>query len=284
MRVRGASSRRDNPPPMRLNLPRDRPWNGTTAMSLNSQFTWLQFIGMKLFQVSDLPAPDSKRVAIRRNGGDFTTGGREDYGSFVDLQSLNGELIDDKFPDDRQGNLYKKVRPDRDWAYRNGDLDRYAGDGWGKQTNSSEDDWSDLDEFLRVMNEADNDPDYIAQVEVVANLDQWMRWFAVEALIANGETNASNGTDDDYSIYRGVLDTRFVFLPHDLDTILGQGDGSRITDPEFTIFDMIGRGDVLGPLVPLFNDAGIRTRYHDALRDLIRTGFSKARLDRKSVV
>lgn len=279
MRVRGASSRRDNPPPMRLNLPRDRPWNGTTAMSLNSQFTWLQFIGMKLFQVSDLPAPDSKRVAIRRNGGDFTTGGREDYGSFVDLQPLNGELIDDKFPDDRQGNLYKKVRPDRDWAYRDGDLDRYAGDGWGKQTNSSEDDWSDLDEFLRVMNEADNDPDYIAQVEVVANLDQWMRWFAVEALIANGETNASNGTDDDYSIYRGVLDTRFVFLPHDLDTILGQGDGSRITDPEFTIFDMIGRGDVLGPLVPLFNDAGIRTRYHEALRDLIRTSFSKARFD-----
>ena len=55
------------------------------------------------------------------------------------------------------------------------------------------------------MNQASGDPDYIAQVEAVANLDQWMRWFAVEALIANGETNASNGADDDYSMYRGRL-------------------------------------------------------------------------------
>lgn len=279
MRVRGASSRNDTPPPMRLNIPRDRRWNGTSSMNLNSQFTWLQFIGMKLFQASDLPAPDSMRIALRRNGQDPTTGDNEDYGRFVHLQPLNGDLIDEKFPNDRQGNLYKKVRPDVDWAFRNGNFERYSQDGWGKQTNESENDWSDLDEFLRVMNQASGDPDYIAQVEAVANLDQWMRWFAVEALIANGETNASNGTDDDYSMYSGVVDSRFIFLPHDLDTILSFGDGSRITDPEFTIFDMIGRGDTLAPLVPLFTDPSIRTRYHQALRDLIQTSFSKARFD-----
>ena len=279
MRVRGASSRRDNPPPMRVNIPRDTPWNETTQMNLNSQFTWLQFMGMKILQASDLAASDSKRIALRRNGNDPTSGNQEDYGSFVHLQPPNGEFIDDKIPEDRQGNLYKKVRPDVDWAYRDGDLTRYARDGWGKQTNDSEDDWSDLDEFLRVMNEAPGSPDYIDQVEVVANLDQWMRWFAAEALIANGETNASNGADDDYSMYRGVVDPRFIFLPHDLDTILGQGDGSRITDPEFTIFDMSGRGDSLGPLVPLFNEPEIRTRYFMALRDLLQSSFSKPRFD-----
>jgi hypothetical protein len=279
MRVRGASSRNDTPPPMRLNIPRDRRWDGTSSMNLNSQFTWLQFIGMKLFQASDLPAPDSKRIALRRNGQDPTSGDLEDYGRFVHLQPLNGDLIDEKIPNDRQGNLYKKVRPDVDWAFRDGNFGRYSQDGWGKQTNESENDWSDLDEFLRVMNQASGDPDYIAQVEVVANLDQWMRWFAVEALIVNGETNASNGADDDYSMYRGTVDSRFIFLPHDLDTILSFGDGSRITDPEFTIFDMIERGDTLAPLTPLFTDPSIRTRYHHALRDLIQTSFSKARFD-----
>ena len=166
-------------------------------MNVNTQFTWLQFIGMKLFQASDLPAPDSKRIAFRRNGSDPARERQEDYGSFVHLQPLNFEFVDKKMSKDSQGNLYKKVRPDVNWAYRGGDLDRYARDGWGKQTNGSENDWTDLDEFLRVMNRADNDPDYINQVEAVANLDQWMRWFAVETLIANGETNASKGTDDD---------------------------------------------------------------------------------------
>ena len=279
VRVRGASSRRDTPPPMRLSLPRDRKWNGESQLNLNTQFTWLQFIGMKLFQVSDLLAPDSKRVAIRRNGQDLAQDTEEDYGSFVHLQPLNSEFIDEKMSEDAQGNLYKKVRPDVNWAYRGGDLARYSRDGWGKQTNESEDDWTDLDEFLRIMNQADGDPDYIDQVESVANLDQWMRWFAVEALIANGETNASNGTDDDYSMYRGLLDPRFQFIPHDLDTILGRGDDSRITDPEHTLFDMVRSGESLGPLVPLFEEPTIRVRYFEALRQLIETSFSKERFD-----
>ena len=279
VRVRGASSRQDTPPPMRLNLPRDRKWNGESQLNLNTQFTWLQFIGMKLFQASDLPAPDSKRIALRRNGQDLAQDTEEDYGSFVHLQPLNSEFIDDKLQDDAQGNLYKKVRPDVNWAYRAGNLERYARDGWGKQTNESEDDWADLDEFLRVMNQADAQPDYIDQVEAVANLDQWMRWFAVETLIANGETNASNGTDDDYSMYRGGLDPRFQFIPHDLDTILGRGDGSRITDPEHTLFDMTLSGESLGPLIPLFEEPTIRVRYFEALRNLIGTSFSKQRFD-----
>ena len=279
VRVRGASSRRDNPPPMRINIPRSRSWNGITQMNLNTQFTWLQFIGMKLFQASDLPAPDTSRISVWRNGNELAGGDEEDYGSLVYVQPPNFEFVDHKMPGDSQGNLYKKVRPDVNWAYREGDYDRYVRDGWGKQTNESEDDWTDLDEFLRVLNQADSDTDYIDQVEKVANLDQWMRWFAVETLIANGETNASNGTDDDYSMYRGVSDPRFIFLPHDLDTILGRGDGSRITDPEHTLFDMIESGPTLGPLIPLFNDPGIRTRYFQELRKLTRGSFSKVRFD-----
>ena len=279
MRIRGASSRNDTPPPVRVNIPSDDPWGGETRLNLNTQFTWLQFIGMKLFQSSGLPAPDTRRIAMRRNGVDRSEPDQEGYGSVVHVQPLQEEFIDAKFPEDSGGNLYKKVRPDNDWAYRDGDANAYRGDGWGKQTNSSADDWTDLDEWLRVMNQAPGDPDYIAQVEAVADLDQWMRWFACMTILANGETNASNGTDDDYSIYRGEADTRFVFLPHDLDTILGQGDFSSITDPESTIFDMIERGDSLGPLEPLFQDPGILTRYYTALRELLQTTFSAEQFD-----
>ena len=279
MRIRGASSRNDTPPPTRVNLPSDNPWDGEIRMNLNTQYTWLQFIGMKFFQASGLPAPDTKRVAMRRNGVEQTEQGQEGYGSIVHVQPLQEEFIDSHIPSDAGGNLYKKVRPDNDWAYRNGNANAYLNDGWSKPTNASENDWSDLNEWLRVMNQAPGDSEYIEQVEVVANLDQWMQWFAIMTIINNGETNASNGTDDDYSIYRGVADPRFIFIPHDLDTILGQGDGSTITNPQSTIFDMIERGDSLGPLVPLFQNPGILTRYYTALRQQLQTTFSAEQFD-----
>ncbi|MDB4792110.1 CotH kinase family protein, partial [Akkermansiaceae bacterium] len=91
-------------------------------------------------------------------------------------------------------------------------------DGWSKQTNSSENDWSDLDEMLRIINNASEDDDFIEQLEASINLDQWMNWFAAMTILANGETNISNGADDDFSAYRGLQASRFVLLPPTIST------------------------------------------------------------------
>jgi len=279
MRVRGAGSRNHTPPPMRVSLPRDREWNNMTRMNLNTKYTYLQFLGMKLFQASEMRAPDTYRVQVRINGGDISLGNQFDYGSMVHVQPLSGEFLDDKFETDADGNLYKKVRPDRDWAWRDGDIEDYESDGWIKQSNSSENDWSDLDELLGVMSNATEDPDYLDQIEALADVDQWMKWYAAMAILANGETNISNGADDDYSIYRGTNDPRFVFIPHDLDTILSIGDGSRIEDPTHTLFDMIEDDDVLDPLVPFFTNPLVIERYYRTLRVLLQTTFSKEEFD-----
>ena len=279
IRVRGAGSRSHNPPPMRVSVPRDNLWNDRSAMNWNTKFTYSQYIGMRLFQGAGLAAPDGKPMHVRWNGEDRLRDDAFDYGLAVHMEVLDGDYADDKYPEDPRGNLYKKVRPDREWAWRDGDVDRYIADGWGKETNADENDWTDLDQWLGVMNNAPGEPDYIAQVESVVDLDQWMMWFAAMAVIANGETNASNGADDDFSMYRGVLDPRFQMVPHDLDTILGNGDGSRITDPEHTIFDMISRGNVLDPLVPLFSDPSVLTRYYQALRELLQGNFAKEEFD-----
>ena len=279
MRVRGAGSRNHTPPPMRLAIPRDTPWNDMTLLNLNTKFTYLQFLGMKLFQASGIRAPDTYRVQVRLNGGNIALHDSFDYGSMVHVQPLSEEFIDDKYATDNDGNLYKKARPDREFRWLDGDFAGYPNDGWGKQTNGSENDWSDLDELLRVINTTSEDPDYIQQVEAVADLDQWMDWFATMAILGNGETNISNGADDDYSMYRGTIDPRFVFIPHDLDTILSIGDGSRIEDPTHTIFDMLEVGNILDPLVPLFSHPEIRERYFHALRNLLQTSFAKEQFD-----
>ena len=279
MRPRGAGSRNHTPVPMRVSLPRDNDWNDMTRMNLNTRFSYLQFLGMKLFQASGIEAPDTYRVQVRINGGGITRGDQFDYGSVVHVQPLSGEFIEDKFPNDDDGNLYKKVRPDREFRWRDGDINGYESDGWSKQTNGSRNDWTDLDEMLRVVNNTSEDPDYLDQMETVANLDQWMDWFALNAILANGETNISNGADDDFSMYRGANDPRFVFLPHDLDTILSIGDNSRRENPEHTIFDMIEFGDVLNPLVPLFNNPLIVDRYFRSLRKFLQTTCSKEEFD-----
>ena len=89
----------------------------------------------------------------------------------------------------------------------------------------------------------------------------------------------SNGADDDFSIYRGIHNPRFVLIPHDLDTILSFGDGSRIENPQHTLFDMIERGDELGPLEPFFQEPAVIERYYRALRRLLQTSFSEEEFD-----
>ena len=279
MRVRGAGSRSHTPVPMRISFPRDNKWNGMEKMNLNTKFTYLQFLGMKLFEASGMQAPDTYRLQVRINGEDIARGDEFDYGSIVHVQPLSSEFIDDKFEIDDGGNVYKKVRPDRDFRWRDGNINEYESDGWSKQTNSSENDWSDLDEMLRIINNNSGDDDYIAQIEEVVNLDQWIRWLGAMTIIANGETNISNGADDDFSMYRGLADPRFVLLPHDLDTILSIGDGSRIDNPEHTLFDMIDENDVLDPFIPLFTHPLIIERYFETLRMLLQTSFSKQEFD-----
>jgi hypothetical protein len=286
VRYRGASSRDFTPPPNRVDVPSDQPYNGSSKLNINSKFTYLQFIGMKLLYSSGVRAPDTKRILYRRNGVNFMSPTAvENYGYWAHLEPLGSEFVDNHFPNDSGGNLYKKVRPDNDWAYRTGSVAAYLSDGWIKSNNTAADDWTQLDNFLRVMTQAQGAGNYLQQVQAVADLDQWAKWFAVETLLTNGETNASNGADDDYSLYFSGIDNRVQFVPHDFDTILGQGDSSRITDPNRTLFDMTENADTLAPLTALFGttsgggDATFRAQYFTALRELCLTSFSQPHFD-----
>lgn len=277
-RRRGAGSRKRDPRTMRLSLPGDRPWQDTTRMNLNSQYNYLQMFGQKLFAASRLPSALARPVELFMNGVDESDGTQVLYGAYVHMEPQGSDSVARQFPDDDGGNLYRKRRPDSQLAFRNGDIDDYLADGWEKSTNDSEADWSDLDAWLEALNETTN-PDYLANLEATMDIDQWLRWFAAMALLANGETNPSTGVDDDYYVYSGDLDQRMKAVPHDLDTILGLGDSSVINDPQHTIYDMIEDDSVLDVLVPLIRHPEVLPRYHRVLRELIEGPFSKEAFD-----
>lgn len=279
LRVRGASSRSDTPVPLRINLAHDRPWHGLDQMNLNTQYTWLQLTGLTFMQMAGLPAAKSTAVQVRLNGVNGAGSGQPQYGSYVHNQVLDGGFANDFFSEDSDGNLYYKRRPDNKWVYQNGNVNGYINDGWSKTTNESVNDWSDLDNLMRIVN-ATNSPTYYEDLQTVADIDQWVRWFAAMTLILSRETNLSNGTDDDYAMYAGVTDPRFKLLPHDLDTIFGQGDTNA--SPTATIFPAIDSsftGTTMPDLVAFFNHPLIVPRYYAALKDLIDTTFSAAQLN-----
>ena len=58
----------------------------------------------------------------------------------------------------------------------------------------------------------------------MVNVRQWLRYLATNALIANQEGGLATGRADDFAIYSGIEDARFILLPHDLDTVMSIGE------------------------------------------------------------
>lgn len=291
IRFRGNSSRSYSFKPLRVSVPNDEPLDGTTVFNLNPKASFLQFLGMRLFQAAGLRAPDSIPVKPRRNGVEYTTssGNTPDFGRWVREEDVNGDMVSRHWPEAKGGGVYKKVRPDQYWRNTgwavptdpNGTID-----GWLKQNNSSANDWTDLTGFFATVqtvtaphfpgapanNSAaatgsslsgignwDGTPltaPEVATLETVADIDQWVRWLAVMTILQDYETNISNGQDDDYGIYfapNSLGQRRANLVVHDMDTIFGMGD----TRPAFNavgLFDMTDSSSVFRPLLPLLGN------------------------------
>ena len=270
VRNRGHGSRNDPPNNYRMNFPHDRPWKGVTSVNLNTKYTYYQLAGSALFRLSGLPQSAATAVQVRLNGENLAGAGREMYGSYVHIEVVDSGYAGNHFPDDNGGNAYKCMRDlgPANLDYRGTDPDSYR-NSYFKRTNTAEDDWSDLIELCYVL--SDNTPDeiYVQEVERIINVDQWLRFLAINTLLDNNETSLANGIGDDYYLYRGVKDPRFVLIQHDLDTIFGR-NGS--------VTSGIFRATAVPVLNRLLNHPYFVRRYYFHLRDLIETTCSAEQL------
>jgi len=239
VRIRGAGSRNQTVPNNRLNIPNDNRWNGLQAVNLNSLYVHSQIMGAALAQRSGLPASQGRLIQYRRNGvnpsriqqpdmGGGGFGGRGDgYGTFIMVEPVNGDLAARMFPNDGDGNVYRASigQHSAQLNYTGTNADTYVGAGYFKTSNQTENDWTDMFNLTSAFS-AQNVPlaDYVQMMSTNVNVELWMRYFAFGTLTCYGETSMFNGRGDDYALYRGVNDPRFVAIGHDFDTIFGQGD------------------------------------------------------------
>jgi len=259
----------------RVNFAHDRPWKGVTAININSVYTYLQLVGNAIFRMSGLAQCETTAVQVRINGQNLALNNDEMYGSYVHLEVIDSDFADNHYPIDDAGNAYKcmRITHQADLRYEGSDPDPYRSN-YFKKTNNAADDWSDLIGLTYALSENTPDESYVEEVNRVMNTEQWLRSIAINALMNNRETTLANGNGDDYYLYRGIEDTRFILIQHDLDTVFGMGENpGGPTDSIFEATDIPAMNRFLThpQFVP---------RYYWHLKDLIETTFSSEQIGR----
>lgn len=297
VRNRGAGTRAAKPHNLHINFPNDQPWRGMTAWSLNSRTVHSQVAGNAINVAAGLPNTYGTPVQVRINGANLANtkpDGSTDsfqFGSYFAFQPYGKEWMDAHVPNDSDANIYKGVwnfdnhslKHPADLVYLGTDPADYreaysdAGptDSTGpyiKQSNVAEDDWSDLINLCRTLG-LTSDTNYYTAVSGIVEIDEWLKYFAVNTLMGNGETTFGTGAGDDYSLYCGKSDPRFRLLPHDMDTTLGQGD--TVPSLDRSIFKACD----ISTVNRFLKNPQIAPRYFAQLRAQANTTFSPEQID-----
>ena len=233
VRDRGFTSRIGTPVNYHVAFPSGDRWNGRRSIQLNSRYPFSQALGAAMFQLAGLSTTEAVPVEVFLNGRNTADGDRIGYGRYVRAEPMNADWMERLFPNDPDGNLY---RIDDHAALRTGQFD-YAGEEaapydvtYLKKTNEELHDYTDIIALTKALNQSPPET-FRQEVDQVVNVNQWLRFLATNALISNLEGGLATGRADDFAIYRGVEDERFVLLPHDLDTVMniGEGRGGAVT-------------------------------------------------------
>ncbi len=286
VRNRGHGSRQANPNNYHLEIPGDRPWQDRRGLNLNSQFAFSQVIGSTVFRRLGIPVPESRLVQVRVNRTNLMASGGNSFGSYAANDQYNDAFLERHYPLDPQGQAYRGIRRQAlcDPLYANmvADLAWHGPDlalgvytnAYFKENRRVANDWSDLLALLSVLNVTNGTTleTYVADVERVLNVDQWMRYLAINTLLDNTETCLANGHGDDYGLYRGALDPRFHVLPYDLDSVLGRG--ATPIPAQRSLFQMMAL-----PVMDRFmRTPEFAPRYYRELKMLAETAFAPSAL------
>ncbi len=280
IRNRGHGTRTGPPNNFHVSFPRDGLWKGLTATNFNCRYTNAQIIGSALFRMVGNAAAAATAAQLRINGANLASPGSPMFGVFVHFDAFDDDFAAKFFPDDPEGNLYACFRDngEADLRYRGTNPDTYR-PSYFKESNASQDDWSDLIHMTDVLNNAP-DATYDQEVGKVINVSQWLHYIALDTCLLNYETGLRMGIGDDYYLYRGVTDPRFVLIPHDLDTILDQGNTHGTVDESvFRIVNGGGSYNGVDGLKRFFGRPEIIRQYYQALLDVTDQVFRSDRLD-----
>ena len=222
IRIRGNGSRSAFPPGLRLHFPNGREWKGISDINLNSQYVHSQILGAALYQAGGFAAARAHRVQLWMSHEDWTLKASKQFGYYTHNEVLNQNYVDFHFPGEESGNLYRGINR----ANLNDPDDSLESLAvlYNKRNHKSIGDYSGIRQLLQALDKSHlPESEYLEQLELIIDLDQWMSYFAFDALACNIEGGLPTGRGDDFALFRRK-DGRFHLIPYDLDSILGLGE------------------------------------------------------------
>jgi spore coat protein H len=201
---------------------------------------------------------------------------RELFGVYVMIEQVDKTYLADRFSN-HSGNLYKAAMWGGDLKWLGSDPAPYRG-CYEKKTNELEDDWSDLINFIYVLNSTP-DPSFRTEIEKVLNVDGFLSYLAANTALSNLDSIA--GRNCNFYLYRNPRTGKFEFLPWDLNEAFGNHtlprDNGLTADGMLTldVYNPVSTGEhVL--IERVLNVPEFMAEYLSRLRTLVEGSFSPA--------
>ena len=147
--------------------------------------------------------PESRAVQVRVNSTNIMSQvSNNSFGSYAANEQYNVDFIQRAFPIDSEGNSYRGIRQAAlcdplystnvaDFVWHGPDYaQEIYTNSYFKQNNFIQNDWSDLMDLIAVLNSTNgySSSTYVADIQHRLNVEEWMKYMAINALLDNGET------------------------------------------------------------------------------------------------
>ncbi len=206
VRYRGESTRNVWPRPYRIKFNDEHEFEDRERLNLVSDELGREALAHDLFQRVGLPSSDTRFVTLYVN--------ETQHGDYLDVEQVDNDFLETHLSGDDSGNLYRGY-DGADLSYRGPDPDSYR-PYYLKKNNEDADDYADI---IALTDALTNSPDtsFHTALEPLADMRQWLRWFAVHAVLDNHEGALWIGHGDDYFLYHRPSDGRFILISWDHD-------------------------------------------------------------------
>lgn len=249
-------------------------FNGTdTATILN------EFLSYQIYQDAGLPNLETELVRFHING-EATRG--TPYR--ISIENPDSQFIRRGiFFDNDNGNLYKTTLDGTPankatWRYIGDDPDlyRYC---YIKQTNESEDDFSDIIQFCKILTESEpEDADFAGKVKSVLNVEEFLRWMAVSAIVAHWDSPYTDHGQN-YVLYNDPDTMQFNIIAWDLNGTFNYS--SNKDDLNYRKLYTHIRGTKLPAINKILNHPEFGAYYYQEIDYLLDTLFTENAMNQR---
>jgi len=277
LRLRGNTSRGAQKKTFKISINTYEPgrkFYGLEKLNINGEHNDPSIIRSKMawdiLRDMGIPAPRANHVRLYLN--------RQYVGVYINVEHIDEEFVDSRFGN-QSGNLYKCIFP-APLTFISNNPNDYKTEMWGRRpyelkTNTEEDDYSDLANFIEVLNDPEAS-DFACDLEQIFNVNAYLKVMAFDLLSSNWDGPIFN--QNNFYLYHNPASGQFEYIPFDLDNTFGI---------DWFIGDLATRDIYNWPLDPaerpiytnLLKEPTFLSRFNHYMSEILATTFNPAQLN-----